>query len=224
MSDQAKGISDLIDNLFDMSDLVLSTDDLDDRDRWGGGIGMEIRGLRVNDLVLLFSYIEATEENHTMCELEEITDLSNLFERAKYNHSCYYEDLPIVFEIDTPKELKNRSAKVSKLLDQYYEPINDFIPTPPSDILPVISKQGTYESGKEWAWFDQTLYLTQSIKERTGLTKFKDNFDESIKDIFRMLKINVEEMPLRVYNPDVSLFQNIKANIRSVKTSGYFPK
>jgi hypothetical protein len=217
MPDNTNGLPFLTDSLFSISEAVLSTNNEYERDRWGALLEMEINGLRVNDYVIIFSYIEPNDEGYSLCDLEGICHLEDLFVRAKYFHNCYYEGMPVVYHIDIPKQLKNRPSKVCKLLDQYYTPPKDFISTPPSDILPIITKKSAYESGREWAWFDQTLFLTQSTRKRTGLMKSREVFDESVSGIFQTMKINVRNVALKHYDSNESLIQNIESNIRSAK-------
>jgi len=204
----------LTEDLFDISDEILSTDNIYERDNWGAVLGMEVLGLRLNNYSLIFSYIEVheDEEGDTLCDLEEITEIENLLDRAKYFHDCYYDDLPVDYKIESPKDLKNRSSRVCKLLDQHYAPVNDFISTPPSVILPIITKKNTYESGKEWAWFNKTLYLTQTIKKRS-LYNSRDEFDNSLFTIFNLLKFDVKKVSLTGYDDRKSLIDNIKESI-----------
>ena len=69
-----------------------------------------------------------------------------------------------------------------------------------------------YESGKKWAWHDNTLYLTQSERSYKS-TKF----DQSLEDIFKLLHIRVEKVTLAHYNTDISLIHNIKTKIKMAK-------
>ena len=204
----------LTNDLFNISEVVLSTDNTEQRDRWGAVLGMEVLGLRINDCSIIFSHIavDDSDEGDSMRELEEVTVIENLFDRTKYIHDCYYEGLDVYYQIEDPRDLKNRSAKVCKLLDQYYSPIKEFIPTPPSVILPIITKNNTYESGREWAWFNKTLYLTQSIKKR-GLYNSHDEFDNSLFNILSWLKFEVKKVNLIGYDNELSLIENIKKTI-----------
>lgn len=226
----------LTDDLFYMSDVILSTDNIYERDRWGSVLGMEISGLRINDYALIFSHIGVDESEDSkedefevsegsMLELEECTNLENLFVRAKYHHDCYYDGFPVQYTIEDPSDLKNQSAIVGKRLDELYKPQKNFIPTPPSEILPIITKKNTFESGTEWAWFNKTLYLTQSIKIR-GLYNSRDEFDDSLANIFESIKFNVKKVSLIGYNADLSLIENIKKTtflnqVRNIEQSIY---
>ena len=218
MKNQKNSLYDLSDILFGMSELVLSSNNDSERDRWGATLGIEIFALRINDYAIIFSYIEVDEdeEGDTLCELEECCKIDSLFERAKIHHDAYYDYLDVVYAKDNPKKLKNQCSKLCKLLDTYYEPEENLIATYPSEVLKIITKKSVHESGREWAWFNQTLFLTQ-YKIQRSLYNSHHIFDVSLSEIFNCLKYKVEKVTLIGNVNDLSIIENIKESVHIEK-------
>lgn len=145
-------------------------------------------------------------------EFEGRFELDQVMSKAEWSHNLYNEGYPISYHITDVENLEDKTEQVLKILDDHYKHLDGLSPTLPSVVFQSISGNDEYESGKEWAWKDNTLYLTQSVSKRVGMTRGAYKFDDSLGSIYSMLGFNTEKVKLDFYDSGKSLHENIRAN------------
>lgn len=209
--------------LYKLADLILETGSHNVQDRFGASIpDSRVYGLRMGKHVLLYLHMEVDDPtiypdcDDEIFEFEGRVELDHVMSKAEWSHNSYNDGFPISYHITGAGDLKDKTEQALKILDDHYKPLDGLSPSLPSSVYQSITEHDEYESGREWAWNNSTLYLTQSVLKR-GYTSSAYKFDESLETIFSMLGFKTEKVKLDFYDSGKSLHENIQANKKRKK-------
>ena len=167
---------------------ILSTDTGAERDRYGDAVmEVKISATKMGGRCLIIYHAINGD-----CLIVDNVRNSGLLEAALNAHRADYGDAEVWVSVDDAADLPNRILSVGSLLDANYQPTDGVPESRPSEILNAITGSDEAESDPHWAWFGSTLFLTESVRKRTGAYKCRLFFDESSIELLKGLQFNVE--------------------------------